>query len=229
MCGRYTQTRSARQLAEAFEADLNNELDLLPRYNIAPTQPMVVVRATPRGREVALMRWGLIPSWAKDPSIGSKMINARCETVHEKPAYRSAFRSRRCLIPADGFYEWKKTGGRKQPMYIHRRDGQPLAFAGLWERWQGDGEPVETCTILTTEPNALMAPIHDRMPVIVEPQDYAMWLDPKVHDDGQLARLLQPCAAERLMAYPVSSLVNSPKNDTTRCIEPIEDVGELWS
>jgi putative SOS response-associated peptidase YedK len=169
------------------------------------------------------MRWGLIPRWAKDPSIGNRMINARAETVASKPAFREAFQGRRCLLPADGFYEWKRCGARKQPMYLRMLDGRPFAFAGLWARWRPEGgEPVESCTILTTEPNELVADIHKRMPVILPPQDYGPWLDPETRDPARLSGMLQPYSAEEMIAYPVSTRVNRPEHDDPDCVEPVE-------
>jgi putative SOS response-associated peptidase YedK len=197
---------------------------LTPRYNIAPTQVVPVVRIGAQGehREVALMKWGLIPSWAKDAKIGNRMINARAETAVEKPAFRGAFKKRRCLVPADGFYEWMKAeNGRKIPHLIRRRDGKPLAFAGLWETWhdQSAQQPIETFTILTTRANEVVRPIHDRMPVIVSPCDYETWLDVHEQDAEKLAEILKPAPAAELVAFPVSSRVNSPANDDAECVK----------
>jgi putative SOS response-associated peptidase YedK len=194
---------------------LNSAPDLLPRYNIAPTQSVLAIRADEQaGREAQTLRWGLVPFWAKDLAIGSRMINARGETVSEKPAFRQAFRRRRCLIPADGFYEWQKVPGGKQPWFISRRDDIPLAFAGLWERWdkRGTEDPVETCTIVTTAANATLAPLHDRMPVILGPQDWDSWLGANTPPEA-LVDLLRPAADDLLGARPVSRRVNSPGND----------------
>lgn len=219
MCGRFTLVADGETVAGHY--GLSQLALLAPRYNIAPTQPVAAVRQSANGqREFTHFRWGLIPSWSKDPS-GSSLINARAETAAEKPSFRAAFRYRRCLIPASGFYEWQKTGGRKQPMYAHALDGGLLTFAGLWETWQSaDGSAIETCTILTTEPNELMAPIHNRMPVILDPADYSMWLDPQTPRD-QLQHLLRPYPAELMAVYPVSAAVNSPANDSPACIEPV--------
>jgi putative SOS response-associated peptidase YedK len=205
-------------IAELF--DLPDAPRLAPRYNIAPTQQVAAVRAAPDGsRELVDLHWGLIPSWAKDRGMGARMINARAETLAEKPVFRAAFRSRRCLIVADGFYEWQKRGTRKQPYYIHRRNGAPFGFAGLWEHWRGEGSvALESCTIVTTTPNELLAPLHDRMPVIVAPQHYASWLDPGVRDTERLAEILQPLEDDVLEAYPVDLWVNNPRNDDARCI-----------
>jgi len=195
-----------------------------PRFNIAPTQPVAVVRSSPsepeHERELAWLRWGLIPGWAKDPSVGSRMINARAETAAEKPSYRAAFRRRRCLVVADGFYEWQRTGKRKQPYFIRMQDDRPFAFAGLWESWEGAAEgPVESCTLLTTEPNALVEPIHSRMPVILAEDDYARWLDPTIQEPKAIASLVRPFPAEPMVAFAVSTYVNSPSRDDARCIE----------
>jgi putative SOS response-associated peptidase YedK len=217
MCGRYTLASPDEIVAETF--GLDEVPTLRPRYNIAPTQKVAVVRREGSRRRLAELRWGLIPSWAKDPAIGNKLINARAETLAEKPAFRSAFRARRCLVVADGFYEWAKAAGRKQPWYFHLRDARPFGLAGLWERWPGEGgEPLETCTIITTAANELLAPVHDRMPVILEPGAFDAWLDP---GSGKgLVELLRPLPAEAMAAYPVSLLVNSPGNDTPACIAP---------
>jgi putative SOS response-associated peptidase YedK len=211
--------------------------DVPPRYNIAPTQLVAAVRvaaqaeASPtRGaaavRELALLHWGLIPFWAKDPKIGARMINARSETVAEKPSFRAAFRQRRCLVVADGFYEWQKTERGKQPFYIRLREGRTFAFAGLWERWKGPDEAlIESCTLLTTQPNELIHALHNRMPVILHPRDYELWLDPGVQQAERLQPLLQAYPAGEMEAYPVSRLVNRPENDDPRCIEPL---AESW-
>lgn len=224
MCGRFTLTDPDADLAEQF--NLPDVPDLQPRYNIAPTQPVAAVRvaAESAARELALLRWGLIPFWANDPGIGARMINARSETAAEKPAFRAAFRRRRCLVLADGFYEWQKENGGKQPFYIRLRDGQPFAFAGLWESWKGEGETViESCTLLTTQPNDLIHPLHNRMPVILHPRDYALWLDPEMQAAERLKPLLRPYPFEEMVAYPVSRFVNKPQNDDPRCIEPLPE------
>jgi putative SOS response-associated peptidase YedK len=219
MCGRFTQAADGEVIAQVFQ--LPEVPELAPRYNIAPTQDVAAVRAAEGGgRELVHIHWGLIPSWAKERAMGAGMINARAETLAEKPAFRSAFRARRCLIVADGFYEWQKTGGRKQPHFIAFRDLRPFAFAGLWERWRGEGgEVVESCTIVTTEANELLAPIHDRMPVILDPGDFASWIDPAEKGPESIARLLRPYPPDQLQAYPVSFFVNNPANDTPACRE----------
>ncbi len=219
MCGRYSLTTPGDVLAEIFA--LSEVPNLSPRWNIAPTQSVPVIRSDAHGRRVDALRWGLVPSWAKDLSIGSRMINARSETVASKPSFRHAFRRRRALVPADGFYEWQKTEDGKVPTRIQRRDGGPLALAGLWERWSvGDGEPVLTFTILTTSPNATLRPIHDRMPVVLAARDWAQWLDADVQNPAALLPLLVPCPDGDLETFPVSRHVNSPRNDDPECALP---------
>ncbi len=227
MCGRFALMTPTEQLAMQFslpETAVSALPPAVPRYNIAPTQPIAAIRLDQAGeRDLTFFRWGLIPSWAKDIKIGSRMINARSETVAEKPSFRAAFKRRRCLIPADGFYEWQKRNGGKQPMFIHPAEGEerPFALAGLWELWRdADGGTLQSCTILTTSPNELMAPIHNRMPVIIEPEDYDLWLDPEPNPEQGL-HLLRPYPAEKMAAYPVSTLVNNPRNDVSNCVQPI--------
>ncbi|MDQ3795290.1 MAG: SOS response-associated peptidase [Actinomycetota bacterium] len=218
MCGRYTLVTPAKKLAEEFSLDASS-VDLPPNYNVAPTQGVAAVLSEGGERRLEILRWGLIPPWADDPQIGSRMINARAETAPEKPSFRRAFRERRCLIPADGFYEWKRTNGSKQPYYIHMKDERPFAFAGLWESWNDNGGPaIRSCTILTTGPNALVAGVHDRMPVILPAGSYDAWLDPEAERD-ELAALLAPYPEDEMEAYPVSRFVNSPSNNDPRCIE----------
>lgn len=219
MCGRYTMATPGQSLKKHFQLDTVPELPF--RYNIAPTQNVAAVRATGSGRELSLLRWGLIPHWADDPKIGYRLINARADTVASKPSFRSAFKQRRCLIAADGFYEWQKQDGAKQPFFIRRKDGEPFAFAGLWEHWQGVEEAIESCTIITTEANELMQPIHDRMPVILAPADYDRWLDPAVQKPDLLQPLLRPFAADALTATPVSTRVNNPRNEGPKCIDAL--------
>ena len=219
MCGRYTLTTPVEKLAEEFGFD-DSSVELPPNYNVAPTQGVAAVLEEDGRRRLEVLRWGLIPPWANDPQIGSRMINARAETAPEKPSFRRAFRERRCLIPADGFYEWKRMNGGKQPYYIHMREGRPFAFAGLWESWKDDGGPeIRSCTILTTKPNTLAGEIHDRMPVILPTGAYDVWLDPEA-DRDELYGLLAPYPEDEMEAYPVSRFVNSPSNNDPRCIEP---------
>lgn len=221
MCGRFTLRTSPAVLAEVFE--LLREPDLAPRYNIAPTQPVAVIRPADSGRELTLMHWGLVPSWEKDPSGAARLINARAETIATRPAFRSAFRQRRCLVPADGFFEWKKVGKTKQPYYLTLRSGDPFAFAGLWEHWGHNGSAIHSCTIITGEPNELAAPVHDRMPVILRPEDYDRWLDRRRCDRDELQSLLTPYPAEEMRMQPVSTLVNSPRNDSPECIAAMDE------
>ena len=222
MCGRFTLTVDAHQIREAFPW-ISVEEDIQPRYNIAPSQPLAVVPNDGKSR-LDYFVWGLIPSWAKDPAIGNRMINARGETVDQKPSFRAAFRRRRCLIMADGFFEWKKVPGQraKTPTYIKMKDGKPFAFAGLWENWQApDGSTILSCTIITTEPNDLIKDIHNRMPVILPENAYANWLQPGESEAEQLKPLLIPFASDELTAFPVSTLVNNPANESPSCILPV--------
>jgi putative SOS response-associated peptidase YedK len=221
MCGRFTLTADINALQTSFPW-LNIPPEITPRFNIAPTQPVAVVPNDGKNK-LDFFNWGLIPSWAKDPQIGNRMINARAETLAEKPSYRTAFRRRRCLVLADGFYEWQQTGGKsKIPMYIRLASGSPFAFAGLWEIWNStDGSNILSCTIITTQPNELMQKIHNRMPVILPSDAYSLWLDPGEQDPTRLSNLLQPYPASEMNAYPVSTLVNSPSNDNPQCIVPV--------
>lgn len=224
MCGRFSFTQSEETIAEVFHLD--EVPQVTPRYNLAPTQavPTILITSEAQKRQFKMLRWGLIPGWAKDPKMGARMINAKAETVSEKPAFRSAFKKRRCLVLADGFYEWQEQNGKKQPFYFRLQKGNPFAFAGLWESWEDpEGETIESCTIITGEANDIVRPIHDRMPVILAPNDYDRWLDPEVQKPELLKPLLQPYPSEEMMAYPVSPKVNSPKNDNPECIQKVED------
>ena len=218
MCGRFSLTQPAEVIAERFQLDLVPPLE--PQYNIAPTSKVATVLVDPENklRQLRFLHWGLIPSWAKDPKIGSKMINARAETVAEKPAFRAAFQHRRCLILADGFYEWQQLQGKKQPYYIRLQDGEPFAFAGLWEHYQGE-VTIDSCTLLTTEPNELIRPIHNRMPVILKAKDYDLWLNLEVQQSERLSTLLCPYPSSKMSAYRVSTKVNNPTNNNPECIE----------
>ena len=219
MCGRYTLKTPVDDLARQFEVD-EYPSSLTPSYNIAPTQQVATVLVEDGKRKLEMLHWGLIPSWAGDPAIGNRMINARAETVATKPSYRSAFKSRRCLILADGFFEWRKTSNGKQPFYIHMEDGSPFAFAGLWESWK-NGREIRSCTIITTDPNELVGEIHNRMPVILHSEDYEMWLDPDFDEKEPLTTLLKPYPASEMEAYPVSRKVNKPSNNQPECIESV--------
>ena len=221
MCGRFTLTSTPEQLAERF--GLDGPPQTAPRYNIAPGQEVLAIRvASGTSKRVAVYpRWGLVPSWAESAAIGARMINARVETVTEKPAFRAAFRARRCLVPADGFYEWAGRRGHKQAYHVGLRDGGPFAFAGLWERWvDPSGEALESCTLLTREALASIRTLHDRMPVILDPAAYAAWLDPECEDPAALLPLLEPPPGERLLFHPVSDRVNDVRFDDAACIAP---------
>lgn len=226
MCGRFSLFASPEQLAEAF--DLPEAPILAPRFNIAPTQPVGIVRLDPatQQRMWALTHWGLIPSWSKDPSMGARMINARAESVPEKPAFRAAFKRRRCLVPSSGFYEWKKVQEGKEPYFIMPADDGLFALAGLWEIWTGPGgEEIQSCTILTTEANELMEPIHDRMPLILDEGDWSEWLGSGSEDPparlAVLQHLFRPYDPKRMKLRPVSTYVNSPRNEGEKCVEPV--------
>jgi putative SOS response-associated peptidase YedK len=224
MCGRYMLTTPLDALRQLFL--FAERPNLAPRYNIAPTQEVPIVRRSRDGaaRELIMVRWGLVPFWAHDSKIGNRLINARCESVARTPAFREAFRQRHCLVPADGFFEWQKSGRTRQPLLVRRKDRAPLAFAGLWERWrQPGGAVLRSCTIITCPPNELVAPVHDRMPVILAPADFERWLDPE--SGGR--ELLRPCPAEWLEAVPVSPRVNSVDNDDPECITPLAVQGSL--
>jgi putative SOS response-associated peptidase YedK len=234
MCGRFSLRARLAVLLEHFAIDEQFPPSFSPRYNIAPSQPIFVVREKPDAsspaREAVMLRWGLIPSWATDPAIGNRMINARSETIAEKPAFRAAFQRRRCLVAADGFYEWKTEGRAKQPYFLHFPDDRPFAFAGLWDRWEGpDNSDIETCTILTTDANEQLRPIHDRMPVIVQPCDYARWLEAKEQDSKTLLPMLSPYPRNDLEVYPVSRQVNSPRHDAPDCLSRLPEEKSLFS
>lgn len=235
MCGRFARRSTQEVLADWFGVELEDMPWFAPSYNVAPqsTQPVVRLNHDTGKPEFALMRWGLVPYWAKDPKVGYTTINARSEEVATKPLYRDAVKKRRCLIPADAFYEWQKLGGKaKRPFAFGLKNDEPYAFAGLWERWKPkEGEPLETFTILTTDPNELAEPVHDRMPVILEPKDYTRWMEP-----GDPARppidLLRPLPAERMRCWPVNERVGNPKNDEAELLNPCEPEdpaqGSLW-
>jgi putative SOS response-associated peptidase YedK len=221
MCGRFTLTVDPADLQEAF-ADYRFPTQFAPRFNIAPTQPVLAVPNN-GSNKADFFLWGLIPLWSKDPGAGGRLINARGETLAEKPSFRGAYKYKRCLIPADGFYEWKAQPGTKikTPHFIHMKDRKPFAFAGLWDEWQGpDGSTVKSCTIITIEPNDLMATLHNRMPVILNPADYARWLDPSPQTPGQLQPLIKPFPSDNMSAYAVSTLVNTPANDRAELVVP---------
>ncbi|HHZ83960.1 MAG TPA: SOS response-associated peptidase [Nitrospirales bacterium] len=222
MCGRYTLTTSSHLIETLFSVESTQELK--PRYNIAPTQQIPLVRIAAGGvKELVELRWGLIPGWSRERKADHGIINARAETVRIKPSFRGPFRSRRCLVPADGYYEWQSTDGGKQPHYIRMKDGAPFALAGLWDLWVGKGgsTAIESCTIITTVPNQMLSPIHARMPVIIGPENYGQWLDHETSDVESLQILLRPFLEDAMEAYPVSQVVNNPRNDTEECLVPL--------
>ena len=224
MCGRYRLSRRKQIIEEHFEAQPWDD-DWSPRFNIAPTQQIPVVRQHPKEpiRQISLMRWGLIPSWAKDTSGAAGMINARSETAATKPAFRDPLRLRRCLIPTDGFYEWQRRGSAKQPFCFEVGDGGLFAFAGLWEHWRDpNGQWVKSCSILTTTPNAVTSAIHDRMPVILEQESYDLWLDLGMQNAATISELLRPYDSRLMSSYPVSSRINRVANDDAECSRPVE-------
>lgn len=221
MCGRFRQTRSQKQLEERFQAE--GEIEVAPRFNIAPSQPVVTVRQKKNelSRHLSMMRWGLIPAWAKDMSFGNTKVNARSETVTTTLSFSEAIRSRRCLIPADGFYEWKKMGTIRQPYCIEVGEGELFALAGLWDEWKNPaGGTIQSCTVLTTTPNTLVASIHDRMPVIVTPENYALWLNPEIEDSAAVGEILKPYDASSMRSYPVSLKINHVQNDDADSAAP---------
>jgi len=224
MCGRYRLSRR-KQLIEEYFASVSGEEEWSPRYNIAPTQPVPVIRQNLKEpvRELSLVRWGLISFWAKDSSAASQMINARSETASTKPRFRDALKSRRCLIPADGFYEWQRTVKAKQPYCFEVNEGELFAFAGIWDRWRdASGKTIETCSILTTTPNAVTSVVHDRMPVILDPDSYDLWLDPGMTNVSAASELLNPYDARLMRCYPISTRINRVANDDEACSAPVE-------
>ncbi len=224
MCGRYRLSRRKQLVEDYFDSAPSDE-DWSPRYNIAPTQSVPVIRQNPKEpvRELSLMKWGLIPHWSKDPSGAAGMINARSETASTKPAFRDPLKFRRCIIPADGFYEWSRKGKAKQPYCFEINDGELFAFAGLWEGWKDpNGNWIRTCSILTTAPNAVTATVHDRMPVIIDPDSYDLWLDPGMQNVAAVSELLKPYDARTMRCYPVSTRINHVANDNEECSRPVE-------
>lgn len=230
MCGRFSLTRGDRdEIENAFRVRLPSGTAWKPRYNIAPTQEVLVILEDERGRWAELLRWGLIPSWASDPKVGNKLINARAETLFERPAFREAARRRRCLIVADGFYEWqKRPDGRRVPFYIRRRDGRLFGMAGIWETWKGPEGPIQTCAVVTVEADDFLKPIHARMPAILSPQSYDAWLDPQNSRAADLVSLLRrPYPSEELECYPVSRRVNRAEYDGPECVRPLRNPSAL--
>ncbi len=231
MCGRYALTTTRQAIIDEFNIGVPTHLDHVPRYNIAPSQPVLIVRPTPKGRELTLVRWGLVPYWEKDLGKARKPINARSETAATNGMFKGALKYRRCLLPATCFYEWRSVEGQKTkcPYLIQPADESTLALAGLWEHWQdADGNELETSTILTTEPNAEMRELHNRMPVIIQPEDRDRWLNASIEDPGDVADLLQPLPDGTLAPMPVSTHVNSVRNDDPVCMKPAPTNGKLW-
>lgn len=226
MCGRFTLTKDTTEITQRWQID-RIEVEVKPRYNIAPTQNVLIV--TDDGeRELVQMRWGLIPSWAEDPNVGNHMINARAETVAEKPSFRDSLKKRRCLVLADGFYEWQKLGTVKQPVHIVLKSREVFGFAGLWDTWESpDGQKINSCTIITTTANELLKPVHDRMPAILDREAEDVWLDPLVLDSARLLPLLKPYPPEQMEFYPVSQIINSPTHDSPTCLVPASQSVQL--
>ncbi len=216
MCGRFMLNSDAAEIVAEFE--IEPVAGVQPRYNIAPSQPVLIIRDEEHGRTAAEVRWGLIPSWSRNPKIGNRLINARSETVAEKPAFRAAFRRRRCLVPAGGYYEWQARPGGKQPYFIYAAAGGCFGIAGLWERWQRDDQVIESCTLLTCDANRRLSEVHNRMPVVVRRDDYNLWLDAAA-EPSVLAAVLKPAPDSSFDLHPVSKRVNSPRNDSIECIE----------
>jgi putative SOS response-associated peptidase YedK len=225
MCGRFTLQYSNEMLAQIFGAKVSQEIK--PRYNISPTQKVPVVRTSPDDStiHIDLLKWGLIPSWAKDPSIGSHMINARSETADQKPSFKNSLKHRRCIVPASGFYEWLAVEGKKHPLYIKLKDNSLMMLAGIWDHWKSpDGNVIESFSILTTSSNELISPLHDRMPVVLDLKFKDIWLDPKLTNPEQLKPYFKPYPSGSMEMYPVSDLVNSPKNETPECIHSVRSL-----
>ncbi len=221
MCGRFTLHSSLKQIEETFKVE-HSDVTVLPSYNVAPTQYVLTVVQRDGRNVLEAMRWGLIPFWAKDPKVGNRMINARADRVSESSSFKRPLKSQRCLVVADGFYEWRNTGGKKIPQFIHLKSKQPFGFAGLYDTWTApDGEPLTSCTIITTDANPLVRPIHDRMPVIIPRRQHKLWLDPENHDLSKLVALLAPYDADAMDAYAVSPAVNRPANNSPECIAPL--------
>lgn len=224
LCGRFSLTTELDALIERFQIDQVTIDDYSPRYNIAPSQQVPTLIRANNGNRLGTLKWGLIPFWAKDPSISNKLINARSETADEKASFKHALKKRRCLILSDGFYEWKRSKNQKTPMRIQVNSGQPFAMAGLWEQWKDEDKAVYTCTILTTEANEMMEDIHNRMPVIISKEAQTNWLDPSIDDYETIREMMRPYPAKEMSAYEVSSIVNSPKNENSSCIVPVEEI-----
>ncbi len=221
MCGRFALTHETELIIRHFET--NNLPSILPRYNVAPSQSILALHKGTKGRQWSFLKWGLIPSWSKDSDIGNKLINAKAETLREKPSFREALKKRRCLIPASGFYEWQKQGKERQPYYFIGNEGELFAMAGLWESWKSsNGQVIESCTIVTTEANKTVAPLHSRMPVILSSDSYDLWLD---GDEDCLEKIIIPYPAQKMKAYPVNKVVNNAAYDAEDCLEEVSAIG----
>ena len=220
MCGRFYLDAPDELVLSYF--GLDEGIHLQPRYNIAPSQDVAIVRAAAQARELAYLRWGLVPAWSREEKTRYSMINARADTIADKPSYREPFRKRRCLVPASGFYEWRKMSHGKQPYRIGRTDNGIMALAGLWEHWEGEGKSVDSCSIIVTEANDCIRPVHDRMPVILDPDQFDAWLNPDNGDAETLKAMLQPYPGEAMSYWPVDTMVNSPANDDPRNIQPVD-------
>ena len=220
MCGRFTLHTPEARIRETFHLEHTGPIGLTPRFNVAPSQETPIIRDEGAGPVMILAKWGLVPAWSKEPKTRYSTINARVESVAEKPAYRASFKHKRCLIPADGFYEWKVVNGHKIPHYIRMRDGGVFAFAGLWDHWEGEGSSFDSCSIIVMPANKIMMPLHDRMPAIIAPAHYDLWLDSRVTDKQEIMRYLNSAPSGELKAYPVSPWVNAPNHDDARCIQP---------
>ncbi|MED4256636.1 SOS response-associated peptidase [Priestia megaterium] len=224
MCGRFSLATDIYVLQEQFNFEFNDKVTINPRFNVAPSQQILTIGSNGGKRIGSTMKWGLVPSWSNDSKIGYKMINARAEGIDQKPSFKTPFKSKRCLIVSDGFYEWKKEGKNKQPFRFVMEDGRPFAFAGLWDEWDKNGEPLYSCTIITTTPNEITQEVHNRMPVILEEDSYDLWMDPKMNNTEYLKSLLIPFPAKKMKSYPISTIVNSPKNDVAECLAPINSL-----
>ena len=220
MCGRFSLHTPESTIREVFNPGNTEPLGLSPRYNIVPSQQIPIIRTTETSREMVLAKWGLIPNWSKESKSKYSTINARIESVAEKPTYRTPFKHRRCLLPTDGFYEWKVINGNKVPHHIRMRDDSVFAFAGLWDHWEGEDTSIESCSIIVMPANEVMGPIHERLPAIIAPAHYELWLDSRITDKQEIMRYLTSAPSSQLTAYPVSTWVNSPKNNDERCVQP---------
>ncbi|PCH58896.1 MAG: hypothetical protein COC14_00255 [Burkholderiaceae bacterium] len=221
MCGRFTLQSPEAQIRKTFHLPSGDKLGLCPRYNIAPSQDVSIIRDSEKGPKLVLAKWGLIPHWSKESKTKYSTINARIETVAEKPTYRTPFKSKRCLIPADGFYEWKLVNGHKIPHYIHMRKGEVFALAGIWDRWEGEEETLDSFSIIVMPSNEIMKPIHERMPAIIAPAHYDLWLDQRMTEKDEIMGYLNSAPSSSLKFYPISPWVNSPQHDDERCILPV--------